>query len=60
MQCVVELPVQPSVRDRLAIPGGIKDCQRLFYANLPQSAYDWRGIWGFKNEGYSGELYGLI
>jgi hypothetical protein len=57
---VVYLPVPPSVKDRLPIPGGIQDCLPVFYANIPQSIYDWRGIWGIKIENDTSEPWAVL
>ena len=51
MICAVYLPVLPSVRDRLPVPGGVDDCLPFFYANIPQSRYDSRIVYGLKIEG---------
>lgn len=59
---LVYLPIPPSVKYRLPIPGGIKDCQPVFYTNYPQSIYDWRAIYGVKVEDDTSQspFFGLI
>jgi hypothetical protein len=56
----VHLPIPPSVKDRLPIPGGVHDCQPMFYANVSQSVFDWRTIYAKKIEGDKGEPCGWI
>ena len=52
---LVYLPIPPSVKYRLPIPGGIRDCQPVFYANVPLSIYDRRAIYGVKVEDDTGQ-----
>jgi hypothetical protein len=57
----VQLPVPPSVKDKLPIPGGgFKDCHVVFYVNFPQAIYDCRAIFGIKTEHDTGKLYGYV